>query len=202
MKLIRGALALVLLLGCLTAAPAAVRPLESSSSHPARKAKPKRRAVAPAPPQAAPLTVSYKDGLLSISADGAPLRDVLAQVHQRTGATIDAPADLDERVDVQLGPGPAVKIVAALLERTNFNFAIVAAAKDPGAIQSIQLTRKPSLLEDLPPASAANQEERATKEHAPAKAHPASPDDGVWNDVEAPGGAPPPPDDTAARPPK
>ena len=202
MRLSRGALALVLLLGCFTTVPAAVRPLDSSSSRPARKTKPKRRAVAPAPPQAAPVSVSYKDGLLSISADGAPLRDVLAQVHERTGATIDAPADLDERVDVQLGPGPAVQIVAALLERTNFNFVIAAVPKDPRAVQSIQLTPKPSLLEDLPPASAANQEERATKEHAQAKAHPASPDDGMWNDVEAPGGTPPPPADTAVRPPK
>jgi hypothetical protein len=200
------ALAVFVLLGCASTMAMALAPLAVSSdhprSHPARKAKSKRIAAVPAPPQAAPLHVSYEDGLLSISAQDAWLSDILAQLHQRTGATVEAPADMNERIAVELGPGPAVQVVAALLEHTHYNFVIAAAAKDHRAVQSIQLTRKPSLLEDLgPPVPGANDEERAAAPQARTKANPGG-DEGVWNDVEVPAATPAPPADTAARPPQ
>jgi len=201
------ALAAFVLLGCASTTAAALAPLAVSPdhprAHPARKAKPKRVAAVPAPPPVAPLHVSYEDGLLSISAQDASLSDILAQLHQRTGATIDAPADVNERIAVDLGPGPAVQVVAALLEHTQYNFVIAAAAKDHRAVQSIQLTRKPSLLEDLaPPVPGANDEERAAAAQAGTKANLTGSDEGVWDDVEVPAATPAPPADTAARPPK
>ena len=201
------ALAMFVLLGCAGTTAVALTQLAVSSdhphAHPVRKAKPKRVAAVPAPPPVAPLHVSYEDGLLSISAQDAPLSDILAQLHQRTGATIDAPAYMDERIAVELGPGPAVQVVAALLEHTDYNFVIAAAAQDHRAVQSIQLTRKPSLLEDLaPPVPGANDEERAAAAQARTKAKPAGSDEGVWDDVEVPAATPAPPADTAARPPE
>jgi hypothetical protein len=195
------------LLGCASTTAMALAPLAVSPdhprSHPARKAKSKRIAAVPAPPQAAPLHVSYEDGLLSISAQDAWLSDILAQLHERTGATVEAPADMNERIAVELGPGPAVQVVAALLEHTHYNFVIAAAAKDHRAVQSIQLTRKPSLLEDLgPPVPGANDEERAAAPQARVKANLTGGDEGVWNDVEVPAATPAPPADTAARPPQ
>jgi hypothetical protein len=200
------ALAVFVLLGCAGTAAAALTqapvPTDHPRAHPARKVKPKRVAAKSAP-LVAPLHVSYEDGLLSISAQDASLSDILAQLHQRTGATIDAPADMDDRIVVELGPGPAVQVVAALLEHTQYNFVIAAAAKDHRAVQSIQLTRKPSLLEDLaPPVPGANDEEGAAAAQAGAKANPAGSDEGVWDDVVVPAATPAPPADTAVRPPK
>jgi hypothetical protein len=124
-------------------------------------------------------------------------------LHQRTGATIEAPTDMNERIAAELGPGPAVQVVAALLEHTQYNFVIAAAAKDHRALQSIRLTREPSLLEDLaPPVPGANDEERAAAAQAGTKANPAGGDEGVWDDIEVPATTPAPPADTAARPPQ
>ena len=201
------ALAVFVLLGCAGATAVALAPQAVSSdpppSHKVRKAKPKRIAAVLAPPPVVPLRVSYEGGLLSISAQDAPLRDILAQLHQRTGATIDAPADMDDRIVVELGPGPAVEVVAALLEATHFNYLITGAANKPGAVRSIQLTRKPSLLEDLaPPVPGANDEEGAAAPPARTKANLTGGDEGVWDDVEVPAATPAPPADTAARPPE
>lgn len=164
-------------------------------AHPVRKVKPKRTAPVAAPHPA--LHVSYEDGLLSISAQDAPLSDVLAQLHQRTGATIEAPADLDERIAVEIGPGPAAQVVAALLEATHFNYVIAGAANKPGAVQSIQLTVKPSL--DAETEAPAPKQDRPVASPSRVKANG---DEGVWDDVEAPAALPAPPADTPVRPPQ
>jgi hypothetical protein len=145
--------------------------------------------------------VSYEDGLLSISAQDAPLSDILAQLHQRTGATIDAPADMDDRIAAELGPGPAVQVVAALLEATHFNYVIAGAANKPGAVLSIQLTVKPS-FDEATPAPAAPEEDRPVAPQSSTKANLTGGDEGVWDDVEVPAATPAPPADTAARPPQ
>lgn len=189
------ALAVFVLLGCAgTIAVAQAPPAASADhprAHPVRKAKPKRTAPVPAPHPA--VHVSYEDGLLSISAQDAPLSDVLAQLHQHTGATIDAPAYMGDRIAVELGPGPAVEVVAALLEATHFNYVIAGAANKPGAVQRIQLTAKPSLDEE------AEAPAPAPKPQSSAKANG---DEGVWDDVEVPAATPAPPADTAVRPPQ
>jgi hypothetical protein len=198
------ALAVFVLLGCASTMAVALASAVSSDhprAHPVRKAKPKRMAAVPAPPPAAPLRVSYEDGLLSISAQDAPLSDILAQLHQRTGATIDAPADMDDHIAVELGPGPAVQVVAALLEATHFNYLIAGAANKPGAVQSIQLTVKPSFVAEAPVPAPAPDEGRPVESQSGVKADLTGGDEGVWDDVEVPA-KPAPPADTAARPPQ
>src|SRR5262249_51181790 len=56
-------------------------------------------------PSVAP-EVTYRDGLLTIAAKNSTLSDILHEVHQRTGATIDVPANATERVATRIGPGP------------------------------------------------------------------------------------------------
>jgi hypothetical protein len=193
------ALAAFVLAGCaLTAAP--LRPPAFSPdhprAHPARKAKPK---TVPTPPPASPLNVSYENGLLSISAQDASLSEVLAQLHQRTGASINLPKGMDEHVAVELGPGPAVQVVAALLEVTQFNYVIVGAASPPGAVRSIQLSAKPAFVVEAaasPPAPV-----RPVAPQSGVKPSLTGSDEGVWNDVEVPA-ATAQPADTAVRPPR
>jgi hypothetical protein len=153
--------------------------------------------------------VSYEGGLLSIAAQDAPLRDILAQLHQRIGATIKAPADVDERITVELGPGPAAQVVAALLEETRFNYLIAGAANLPGAVQSIQLTLKPSFDVATDTAAPAPEQDRPEQPQGSVKANLTGGDEGVWDDVEVPAAAPAPPAatptspaDTAPRPPQ
>jgi hypothetical protein len=204
-KLARKAMAVVFLLGCAGAMANAATPQKASQaatpSSQARKQKPARTA-APAPPPPTPLDISYNDGLLSIAAKDARLRDVLTQLHEHTGVTIDGAIDANERVSADLGPGQAVLIVAALLEQTGYNFVITTAARDSRLLQSIQLTPKPSLLEELAPASL---EEEGARVPAPpaankeAKSKPRVVDDNGWTDVPP---SPASPADKTAPPPK
>ena len=200
------AFAVFVLLGCAATTAVALTPLAVSSehprAHPVQKAKPKPVAAVPAPPPVAPLHVSYEDGLLSISAQDAPLSDILAQLHQRTGATIDAPADMNERIIVELGPGPAVQVVAALLEATHFNYLIVGAANKPGAVQIIQLTVKPSLDAEAVAHTPAPELDRPVASQSSVKADLTGGDEGVWDDVEVPAATPAPPANPAARTPE
>lgn len=202
------------LLGCASTAAVAQVPQAVSPGHPraqkVRKANPKRMKPVPAPPPVAPLRVSYEGGLLSISAQDASLRDILAQLHKHTGATIDAPADVDERITVQLGPGPALKVITALLKGTHLNYVIGGAANDAGAVRTIDLTLQPtSVASDVPP-PAAGVEKPPAPSRAAQKANLTGGDEGVWDDVEVgtptappavPATTPAPPADTAVRPP-
>jgi AMIN domain len=97
---------------------------------------------APLPPAAKPpLEVSFRDGLLSISANKASLSEVLFAVHQRTGAEIAIPAGAEqEKVAVDLGPAPAPEVLAHLLNGSKFNFMILSSSSDPRALDRVILS--------------------------------------------------------------
>ena len=106
--------------------------------------------AAPAPPPV-PLTpgqmapnppgVSYEDGQLTIVAENSTMSDILTAVGAITGASIEVPSGAGaERVWVQLGPGPARAVLAALLGGTDLDFVIQASDADPTRIQSVLLT--------------------------------------------------------------
>ncbi|HTK95895.1 MAG TPA: hypothetical protein VL382_09670, partial [Terriglobales bacterium] len=96
----------------------------------------------PTPEQLPPTrpTVSYRNGQLSILANNSTMSDVLNAVRQQTGAAIDttgvSPSD---RVYVKLGPGAPKDILAALLNGSRFNFAILGSDKDPNAVAHVVL---------------------------------------------------------------
>ena len=109
---------------------------------------PQLPAYKPAPLQPLPLDqvpalaprVEFSNGDLTIVAHNSTLSDVLKEVREHTGAEFDIPANANERVVADLGPGPARSVLAELLNGTHFNYVMVGSTSDPKAIQSIVLT--------------------------------------------------------------
>ncbi len=94
----------------------------------------------PAPPQ-----VTYRDGLLSIVATNSTLSDILHAVSTRTGATVDAPAQLTgERVAARIGPGTPREVLSDLLTGPRFDYILVGSDGDPNSVRSIILSRNQS----------------------------------------------------------
>ncbi len=94
-------------------------------------------------PAAAP-KVSYENGMLTIAAQNATLGEILQNVRQLTGATIDVPpAGANERVVVQLGPGAPRDVLAALLNGTSFNYVMLGSSSDPRSVSTVVLTSRP-----------------------------------------------------------
>jgi hypothetical protein len=95
--------------------------------------------MSPVPPQ-----VTYRNGLLTIEATNSTLSDILHSVAVRTGATVEAPADLiGQRVAVRIGPAPPREVMADLL--SGLDYIVVGASNDPGAIRNIILHSSSSL---------------------------------------------------------
>lgn len=93
---------------------------------------------------AAPPTVSYENGMLSIAAQNATLGEILQNVRKLTGATIDVPpAGANERVVAQLGPGAPRDVLAALLNGTSFNYVMLGSPADPRSVATVVLTSRP-----------------------------------------------------------
>ena len=97
----------------------------------------------PPPPRPA-LDVSFKNGLLYISAVKANLSEVLFAVHQRTGAEIAIPAGAEqEQVVGEMGPAPAEQVLGQLLNGSKFNFVIVNSPGNPQALEAVILSARP-----------------------------------------------------------
>ena len=130
----------------------------ASTKHKAQaKAKPKPTPPAPeplpAPPEPqvmltrsqlppVPPRVEYRDGQLAIAAENSTLGDILRAVHQQTGAAVDIPANVNERVVAHLGPGPARDILATLLDGSNFNYVMLGSPTDATVVQRLIVSAK------------------------------------------------------------
>jgi len=89
------------------------------------------------------LRVRFDRELLTISATNASLADVLYQVHIATGADIPIPSGAEEeKVAIQVGPGPAKDVIAALLNGSRFNYVLQGTAQDPQSVGTLLLTPK------------------------------------------------------------
>jgi hypothetical protein len=93
-----------------------------------------------------PAKVSYQNGLLTISAQNSPLGEILRDVRNLTGASIDIPAGsgANERVVTQLGPGTPRDVLVGLLNGSSFNYVMMGSSADPSSVASLILTAKPS----------------------------------------------------------
>jgi hypothetical protein len=93
-----------------------------------------------------PAKVSYQNGLLTISAQNSPLGEILRDVRQLTGASIEIPqgSGASERVVTQLGPGAPRDVLAGLLNGSSFNYVMMGSSADPASVASVILTLKPS----------------------------------------------------------
>ena len=110
--------------------------------------------------------VSYEGGQLTIIAENSKLGEILAAVSERLGANIELPASSsDERIWVRAGPGPARRVLAALLSGTDLDYVIQASDTDPEGIQSVLLTprTKTSAVTAGRPASPAEQARGASR---------------------------------------
>lgn len=97
----------------------------------------------PPPPRPA-LDVTFKNGLLYISAAKANLSEVLFAVHERTGAEIAIPAGAEqEQVVGEMGPAPAAQVLGQLLNGSKFNFVIVNSPSNPRALEAVILSARP-----------------------------------------------------------
>jgi len=177
--------------------PAIARPQQQSSRpHPRRHKQQIRKSQSHsgmnagpiAPPEQllpAPLVLAvYQEGALSITAEDATLREIFDSVRQSTGAAIDAPAT-EERMSVHLGPQPPVQVIAALLEGTPFNYAILGGTGPADRVLRIIVMPKPV---GAPPASLAKSEEAAARVRAKTHRAETAGDEGAWdnNGPEAP----------------
>ncbi len=87
-------------------------------------------------------TVTLHNGELSIVAYNSTLRDILEMVRSQTGATIEIPPNANERVFVQLGPGPVRQVLASLLAGSDFNFVVLTTDSDPPVLSQLVLSPK------------------------------------------------------------
>ena len=109
-------------------------------------------------PPSAP-TVTYENGLLTISAYNSTLSDILQGISNQTGADVEIPPQADERVVTHLGPGPAQDVLRSLLAGSEFNYVIVGSASDPNALVAVLLTPRPPNTNTLSAQNAVQQAE-------------------------------------------
>lgn len=90
------------------------------------------------------LNVTYRNGLLGITANKATLSEVLLAVQQRTGAEVSLAAGAEqEKVVAELAPGPAPEVLARLLNGSKFNFLILSAVDNPLQLDRVILSTRP-----------------------------------------------------------
>ena len=98
----------------------------------------------PEPPKPQ-VTVIFRNGLLSIHAEGGTLAQVLFEVQRQTHAEIAIPAGAEqEQVVAELGPAPARDVLASLLNGSSYNFIFVEGEQGHGLEKVILTRRAPS----------------------------------------------------------
>ncbi len=86
--------------------------------------------------------VSYQSGQLTILAPNSNLGDILRAVRKQTGAEMEIPANANERVVTQLGPGPAREVIAELLNGSRFNYVLLGSPADANVLTRVVLVAK------------------------------------------------------------
>lgn len=119
--------------------------VQVTTSAPAPAAAPTPQETLPLTPEqrpAAPPSVTYQNGKLTVFAKNSRLSDILRAIAEKTGASIDVPEGANERVVSQLGPAPARDVMSALLNGSHFNYVMVGTETDPDAVARVVLTAK------------------------------------------------------------
>jgi hypothetical protein len=130
-----------------TSSTTASKPAKKKSGKHA-KPEPVKVAEPPAPPPPPPTlaqqppvapTVTYRNGLLSIDAPNSTLGDILNGIRRATGATIEGPSFVGDRVIVHLGPGQPRQVVASLLGSSRFDFIVMGTPQQPNGVNRLVL---------------------------------------------------------------
>ena len=115
-------------------------------AHPPAALVEEPKPVAPPPPtlaQQAPSVpqVTYRNGLLTVTANNCTLSDILNLVRSKTGATIEYPPTMSqERVAAVVGPAPAPQVLTTLLNGTRFDYILLGMAGRPDLLQRAIIT--------------------------------------------------------------
>ena len=86
--------------------------------------------------------VTYSGGQLTILAPNSTLGDILRAVRKQTAAEMEIPANANERVVTQLGPGTAREVVAELLNGSRFNYVLLGSPTDASVLTRIVLVAR------------------------------------------------------------
>jgi hypothetical protein len=92
---------------------------------------------------AAPATVQFRDGNLSVHASNSSLMQILKDITARTGMTVEGTPE-DERVFGNFGPAPVSEVVAQLLDGGSSNYVLFGRAANQ-APRTLVITSKTSL---------------------------------------------------------
>jgi hypothetical protein len=99
-----------------------------------------QQAVATTPPAAyadippGQVVVTYLNGALTVKVNNAPLSKVLRAVCSQIGAEFDFTSGADEQIFADLGPEPAKKVIASLLEGAPYNYVMARSADDQNSV--------------------------------------------------------------------
>ena len=77
----------------------------------------------------------YKDRLLTVSAPGCPLDDVLNAIHDTTGIRFDGATGMSQRMMRQLGPAPPNVVLRQLFKDSPFDYMMVGANDAPNVVR-------------------------------------------------------------------
>jgi hypothetical protein len=108
---------------------------------------------APVPAQAPEkkVTISFQDGLLSLTSNKGSLADVLSQIGLATGADMSIPAGAEqEKVAASLGPGSPRDVLTQLLNGSRYNFIIMGSNADANKVARVLITVKSPGEADIP----------------------------------------------------
>lgn len=102
-------------------------------------------------PAAAPI-VTYSGDQLTIVGQNATLADILSAVCKLTGVAIDIPRGSgSERIASRVGPGSTRDVLAALLNGSHFDYAMIGSPSNPTAIERIVLIPRSNESETAAP---------------------------------------------------
>ncbi len=153
----------------------ASNPKKTATSKPAthkavkgkKKSAQKAEVETPPPPPPPPPTleqqpavapdVSYRGGMLTITARNSTMADVLNAVRRVTGANIERPPGSGtERVVGNFGPGAPKDVLAQLLNGSRYDYIILGSATRPGGVDRLMLTMRANAGPGTAVAAAAN----------------------------------------------
>ena len=162
-------------------------PALGEEQKPAPAPAPAPATLAQQPPNAP--QVSFRNGLLTVTANNSTLGDILNQVRSKTGARIEYPDSLSqERVAAVVGPAPAPQVLATLLNGTRYDYILLGVDGRPDLLQRAIITSREA-GGAAPPAPTA-QARATTRPAAADEESDVQPDETVEQPEEAP--QPPP----------
>ena len=104
-----------------------------------------------------PLSVTFANGKLTITAADCGLNEVLRAVSHQTNVPIEGRLDGDERVAVKIGPAPLRDVLLTLLQGSHYSFVLLSRESQPENVEKIVLMSRLS----APTPEAAQQPEQA-----------------------------------------